>query len=295
MTHGHTRIPPKGVCIYCGARDVTLTDEHVVPLSLGGFHILEKASCSACAKITAKFEQDVARELWGHARIAYGAPSRRKKKRPTHILLSDPKNPTQKVRVPYSEYAPGMVFYKMHQAGMLAGTPEDFDTSSGWMLVAIANDEKLKTFEKKFGIPMTFATRHVPDSFARLLAKVAYCHVLTELELSDFQPCCVPYILGAKSNLSYIVGGEFEIPPPNSRLGYILNTLLEGTMERMKLIASVRLFASEHTPRYHVVVGEIVGRDNIVSVMRKYEFPEKGLLTAVPDRRHYPAHLRTSA
>ena len=36
MTHGHTRIQSRGVCIYCGTRDGVLTDEHVVPLSLGG-------------------------------------------------------------------------------------------------------------------------------------------------------------------------------------------------------------------------------------------------------------------
>lgn len=36
MTHGPTRIPSKGACIYCGARDVKLTDEHIVPRFLAG-------------------------------------------------------------------------------------------------------------------------------------------------------------------------------------------------------------------------------------------------------------------
>jgi hypothetical protein len=62
MSHGHTKIASRGLCIYCGKRDVRLTDEHVVPFSLGGHHILEAASCLTCADITKKFEQDVARE-----------------------------------------------------------------------------------------------------------------------------------------------------------------------------------------------------------------------------------------
>ena len=71
MSHGPTRFSSKGRCIYCGRDDVNLTDEHVVPLSLGGQHVIEGASCSSCAKIATKFERDVAREMWGDARIHY--------------------------------------------------------------------------------------------------------------------------------------------------------------------------------------------------------------------------------
>jgi hypothetical protein len=85
MSHGHTRIASRGACIYCGARGVRLDDEHVVPLSLGGQHILEDASCLSCADITTKFERDVARDMWGDARNSYNVRSRRKRKRKTHI------------------------------------------------------------------------------------------------------------------------------------------------------------------------------------------------------------------
>jgi hypothetical protein len=113
MTHGPTRIDSKGACIYCDVTGVRLTDEHVVPLSLGGQHIIKNASCDDCATITTKFERDVAREMWGDARISYNAPSRRKKERKTHIMLTDPDNPQRKVKVPYSEYPAAMIYYKM--------------------------------------------------------------------------------------------------------------------------------------------------------------------------------------
>ena len=130
MTHGHTRIPSRGACIYCGARDCRLADEHVVPYSLGGQRILEGASCDLCADITKKFEQDVARDMWAAPRNSYNAPSRRKKLREKYIWLSDPERPDRKIKVPYSEYPAAMIFYKMGKAGLLEGLPDDVDLSS---------------------------------------------------------------------------------------------------------------------------------------------------------------------
>ena len=65
MPHGPFYVPSRGACIYCGATDAALSDEHVVPYGLGGSHVLRKASCCRCAAITSKFERKVMRELWG--------------------------------------------------------------------------------------------------------------------------------------------------------------------------------------------------------------------------------------
>ena len=194
MSHGHTRIPSRGACIYCGATGVRLTDEHVVPLALGGVHILEGASCDDCSDITKRFEQDVARELWGAPRNSYNAPSRRKKQRSSHIVLTDPEQPGRTVKVPYSEYPAAMVFYKRTKAGLLEGLPETVDISSAWQLVAICDDAKAKAFLQKYNMKAPSKFRHVPDSFARMLAKIGYCHLLTELPVGSFRPICLPYI-----------------------------------------------------------------------------------------------------
>ena len=222
MSHGPSRIPSKGRCIYCRATGIELTDEHFLPLSLGGQHVIEKASCRGCANITKKFEQDVARELWGDARISYDAPSRRKKQRPTHIKLRDPETPGRTVTIPYSEYPAALIFYKMHKAGMLLGAPVNLDISSAWQFSVVHDDEKANGFERKFGIKLTVKFRHVPVSFGRLLAKIGYGQVLWALGLEDFRPFCVPYIIGAKDNVSYIVGSSFDIPTPEPGVGYNL-------------------------------------------------------------------------
>jgi hypothetical protein len=268
MSHGHTRIPSRGVCIYCGKENLRLTDEHVVPLSLGGQHILEGASCLACADITKKFEQDVAREMWGAARNSYNAPSRRKAKRASHVLLSDPDRPDQKVKVPFSEYPAAMVFYKMGRAGLLEGLPENVDLSSAWQLVAIHDDEKANKFQEKFGIRLTSKFRHVPESYARLLAKIGYCHMLVKLEPKDFRPICLPYILG-KPNASFIVGGSMNDLPPSAGFGYVLRTACFGTEDRLMLMAEIRLYANNGTPIYHVVVGDVNGSKQVTAMLEK--------------------------
>jgi hypothetical protein len=269
MSHGPTKIASRSACIYCGRTDVRLTDEHVVPLSLGGKHVLEGASCLSCAEITKKFEQDVAREMWGDARTSYDAPSRRKKLRKTHIMLSDPDNPGRRVKVPYRDYPATMIFYKMHRAGLLEGMPDTVDMSARWQFSAIHDDLKAKDFEKRFGVKLTSKFRHVPDSFARLLAKIGYCHTLCVLDPGDFRPICLPYILGQKTNPSYVVGGTFDIAEPDPDKGYVLSTVGFAGTDRLMLLAEIRLFANLYTPTYHAVVGDIRGAENIRAVLDK--------------------------
>lgn len=269
MSHGPTRIPSKGVCIYCRRTGVLLTDEHIVPYSLGGQHVILKASCEKCADITKKFEQDVARELWGDARTSYNAPSRRKKERRSHVVLTDPLEGTKKLSIPVGEYPAPMVFYKMSQAGLLAGASEQEDGSAKWVLVAITDEKRLERFEQKHPGKLTATFRHVPDSFARLLAKIGYGQTLCSLDINDFNPICLPFILGSKRNLSYIVGGRVSIEDAVPQVGYRLSNHLFGTKDRAVIIAEIRLVANNATPTYHVVVGDVVGVENVRNVNSK--------------------------
>jgi hypothetical protein len=259
MSHGHTRIESRGA---------VLTDEHVVPLSLGGRHILVQASCRSCADITTKFERDVARDMWGDARNSYNVASRRKKERKTHLFLTDPTNPARRVKVPYAEYPAAMVFYKMGGAGLLEGMPDTVDLSTQWQLVAVADNAKANAFQETFGVPLTAKFRHLPESFARLLAKVGYCHFLTVLEPGDFRPICLPYIMGARKNPSYVVGGTFEIAEAET-VGYRLSTVGFGSLNRLMLVAEIRLFSNAATPTHHVVVGDVFGTDSVAAVLKK--------------------------
>lgn len=269
MSHGPTKIKTKGVCIYCSRAFPNLSDEHVIPLSLGGQHVIQKASCLDCADITKKFEQDVARELWGDARISYDAPSRRKKQRPSHITLPGRFPSDAPLKVKYNEYPAPMIFYKMPQAGILQGLTQDDDLSPKWKLVCIADDDKIKKFETQYPGRLTAKFRHVPESFGRLIAKIGYCQVLCSLDPSDFNPICLPYILGTEKNLSYVVGGRETTAEVLPGIGYSMSSHLFGTADRAVIAAEIRLFADNCTPSYHVVVGDVLGQENVNRVKEK--------------------------
>jgi hypothetical protein len=214
MSHGPTFIEPKGACIYCGAKGIRLTDEHIVPYSLGGFHVLREASCYICANVTKRFEQRVARDLWGDARVSFNAPSRRKEERPKHIYMVDATDTTNRVKVRAEEHPGGLVFYKMDRAGLLEGLPEDVDVSRSWQLVVIDDEKRRTAFLEQHKSRLTLKYRHVPQDFGRMLAKIGYGQVLTTLDPTDFRPICVPYILGNKANVSFVVGGGLKDQVP---------------------------------------------------------------------------------
>lgn len=271
MPKGPHHFPPKGTCIYCRKSDVQLTNEHIVPYSLGGTHVLKKASCLQCADITKKFEQRVARDLWGTARHAFDLPTRRKKERKsqTHLKMPDPEKNSKFLTIPANEYPAAMVFYRMGRAGILSGVPEILDISSMWKLIVIDDDERRKNFINNYSEKLTLTFRHVPDAFGKLLAKIGYCQVFSLLDLSDFNPICLPYIMGEKRNLSYIVGGSLDEIPPEPNNGYSIGVRAFGDIQRIMLIAVIRLFANAHTPVYHVVVGDVAGAENIAKVIEK--------------------------
>jgi hypothetical protein len=146
--------------------------------------------------------------------------------------------------------------------------PEKVDLSSMWQFSAVHDDAKAKTFEKTFGIKLTVKFRHVPDSFARLLAKIGYCNLLCILDPGDFRPICVPYILGQKSNLSYIVGGNFDIAEPIQ--AWATYSIRSASVPQIGLCCSRKFGCSRtRTPTYHVVIGDITGADKIASTLKK--------------------------
>lgn len=222
MAHGPTYYESRGVCIYFGSSSVRLTDEHVVPLSLGGVHILRQASCLSCADITKKFEQKVARDLWGDARTSFNAPTRRKRERRTHIKYKDPDDANRVLMIPANEYPAIFVFYKMGQAGFLRGLADTVDVSNNWQMIVIEDDLRRINFLKKYAGKVVGQFRHVPHEFGRLLAKIGYCQLLTALDPDDFHAICLPYILDQKKNISYVVGGSMEDHPPLSGIGFRL-------------------------------------------------------------------------
>lgn len=269
MSHGPTYYSSLGYCIYCKAEGVRLTNEHIVPYSLGGCHVLRGASCDSCAKITSKVELKIARGLWGQARQSFGATSRRKNKKNKTQFIPDGVNIGRVQAVPNEEVPAVFAFYKMPPAGTLLGLNETVDTLPSWTMAAIADSKRQAQFEQKYNFKPAVGFRHQPTEFGQLLLKIGYGQALTHLDCRDFEAICVPYILGEKSNVSWLVGTNMQESEALPDFGYSLRTKALGTTELLYIISEVKLWANTLMPWYHVVVGRVQGRDNVGHVIDK--------------------------
>src|SRR5262245_41766279 len=144
--------PPVNRCIYCGASNIVLTDEHIIPFSLGGIMELPKSSCKPCAKVAHEFEYTCARQIFGKFRIRHNLKTRRKKERPTHLTAAavSPTGKSKQVVLSAQEYPTELFLYKFKTGNRLLGIPASVNTLE-WELVGVSNHEETIAFEKAHG------------------------------------------------------------------------------------------------------------------------------------------------
>jgi hypothetical protein len=209
----------------------------------------------------------IARGLWGQARQSFGATSRRKKGKTQFI--PDGEHIGRIQAVPNEEVPAVFAFYKMPPAGILLGLTETVDTQPSWTIAVIADSNRQEQFEQKYGFKPAVGFRHQPQEFGQLLLKIGYGQALTHLDCRDFEAICVPFILGEKSNVSWLVGTNMQEPDALSDFGYSLRTKAQGTTELLYIISEIKLWANTFMPWYHAIVGRVQGRDKVAHVIEK--------------------------
>jgi hypothetical protein len=255
--------------MYCGRADCVLNEEHIIPFSLGGTLILPRASCANCEKITHRFEGVVGREIFGKFRAKHNLPTRRQKERPTHFKVGTIRGT---IHVPVAEHPTELFVYKFRPPNALAGFPAEFDTSTHhWVPVPIASTEELNSFKKSHDWDGKVSVRMRPIEYARMLAKIAYSYAVANLGYGSFKSLVVDLILGKTDNISYAVGGDWEIEPPVKDGGHLLSIsyLVDVDRKRAWVIVDIRLFASIGSPTYHVVVGEADSAQHLRTMAEK--------------------------
>jgi hypothetical protein len=268
----HKKFPPVGECIYCGARgsEVELTDEHIVPYSLGGNVQLLQASCKPCAQITGALEGYVGRKVLWDFRVHAKIPTRRPGERPDVLpaRISVGAGEAQTLELPITDHPYFMPMPVWGMPALLAGTPprEKFAEENRVHLYWYIPPTLRQTLNLADG---ELAQIHPPDvqvdnhRFARAIAKIAYCQAVSRWGVKGFRRLAMPdLILGKYPMVPHFVGCELkDPPPPMDRKAVHMVDLRVVTIERMRLIVgSVRLFANsgtkDHgTPIYRVIVG----------------------------------------
>jgi hypothetical protein len=270
---------PVGRCIYCrrsgaelnaAGENAKLSPEHIIPFSFGGHWVLPEASCQTCADITGAIEGKCCNMMLRAFRVHADVPTRRKKKRPTHLIVLDGETPHSASRRDVAvEEAPGVVaFPVLGPPDITLGRPPnariDMQTVKWWPTTrdAVERSGKLKAG----GFSAALAHTEIPiGPFMRVLAKIAHGYVVSQATLDGFIPLLPDFILGQTPIASYYVGGTFPmsrvplvVPPPQSEETPHQVYPVAVEIDGLGYIAvQIRLFAGLLTdaPVYTVIAG----------------------------------------
>ncbi|SRR5579862_262727 len=267
---GH-RYPGYGECIYCGSNGGSdgLRDEHIIPLSLNGDAVIEKASCTICEKSINPADTHLAKSVYWHYRLHTGSKTRNPKGRPD-TLTADIEIGGEQTKKEFAakEFPFSTALPIWGDAGFFRGEsidapfPETFFHIYHWMppdireKLGLSGDEHFKVWS---------SGRVSAELFARAIAKIAYCHMVVRHGLHGFRRLALPGIILGKSRAApYFVGGPLHLPPQplgSKALHMVQHVDLASKAGPLKLyMINVRLFASsahkEHgMPIYHVIAG----------------------------------------
>lgn len=269
--HAYVPVPPVGRCIYCGCADKPLTDEHPIPLSLGGHLVLPKASCTACASKTHYYEDVTARTTFGNFRMRHGFPTRRKKERPTHIEFGTvgPDGVAGFAKVPVTEFPAGVFLPHVGRAGVFIGSPPHLDTFQ-WLPHYYGTND-MNEFAERHRWDKKMLVKFMPIEFGQTLIKTCYAYAVAEFGANAFTPICIPQILSQDKNISFIFGqdGKNENKPGESVVWDIKLSYFLSFLPTPLVMAHCSFLPGMGTPIYEVVLGIVQSQEHI-ALMNEY-------------------------
>ncbi len=258
------KFPSAGFCIYCSGVD-GLTDEHIIPLSLGGRLILPDASCAKCSDVTKRFEQVVARDMYWRLRMTLGIASRRKKSRPTHwpSEFQDESGAVTEAQIEVGKLPEFYVVPRLLRPGIC--TDRALISGNSDMKIEIIGDpKKLAAFINgqgagKMQIQHVFAW----GAFSRLIAKVGHAFAAATLGNRGVEFVLPKIVLGETDHAAHWIG---EASPDNQLPdGYDLGLYEWIKDDETYLCVGMTFFGSGRFPVYEAVVGKIVDFDFVQS------------------------------
>lgn len=281
--------PPVRRCIYCGetklpASEGRFTDEHVIPLALGGNLVLQEASCKRCAKIiNREIETPVLDHEWGNLRAKRDFPTRNKQRRKRKKLAAISVTTTDgsPLSIPLAEHSTPTVMYKFGEARILSGLGPGIDDLRWTPTIITSHDEEVEMQRRFPKWDKLHRLKMQPYPFARLLAKIAHSYVVAEYGIA-FTPFVLDIILGRSTDYFLTVGGSWDIQPAVPGGDHVINISMRVMKPAYILIlGEIRLFSQIESPSYHVVVGEIdLKNPDHVAAFEKHRLAGKVMITS---------------
>jgi len=250
-----------GRCIYCGTTDQNLSDEHILPLGLGGTWVLGKASCLECQNITSRFELDVLRHTLLPVRAKVDLPTRHRRKRPIEFPLTIEKNGKElTINLPIDRYPAILALPRFKLPAYIDKRPYDKGIDLNGLYHILLGHKSLREVGRELNADsltytVTYRGFKGGFSFARLLAKIGYGLAIARFGANVIDTAYVlPAILGKLDDVGKWVGTEGE----SSRTTGCLHDA-RISVENDDIYVRIRLFAClpGMCPVYLVVVGSV--------------------------------------
>lgn len=250
-----------GCCIYCGARDVRLTDEHIIPFALNGRESIDDASCDACGLITKRIEQQFCRDIYGALRAQLNYRTRRPKERPAVAKAWDRLGVP--IEVPVKSLPTTYVTLFLPEPDVLLGRPPvELSPEMQLEIRADVGRDVLASPSVEYF--------HSWGVLCHLLAKIGHAAVCATIGREGYEPLLIDYVLGRAATFSHVVGGGGPLKP--DVLTYPLQVVLERTPFGDYLVVYVSLFDGRMSG-YKAVAGRVTDMDRVVRGR-----PDQGLL-----------------
>lgn len=260
-----------GECIYCAkkATETELTDEHIVPFSLGGNAVIVNGSCKTCAAETSKIELELGRKVLMDFRTHANVQTRRPKDRPAQLqfMYSVAGGPIQTKTVPVGDHPYFTPLPVWGLPGLLEGKlpRREFEHYKAHVFYWLPPNIK-QVLGLADGVPAEIPFpdfRFDHERCARAIAKIAYCQTVVQFGLNNFRRLALPdLILGKYPEIPYYVGCKIDDPPPPTERTVVhkIEVGTEVVYGKRLLVTTVRLFANSGVdnhgpPIYEVVVG----------------------------------------
>lgn len=222
-----------GHCIYCDSGDGKLSEEHVIPFSLGANLTLAQASCARCARITGEAERQIARPIAGMLRARLGIQTRNRNGRepiPKKLYFGDEQ---RRVEVLPDEF-PSLFSYPIFaKPGIVEGRARSGAYLTGDVPWSLGQDESYArtsaAFMAKHGCTGFEHTSFRPAVLMTFIAKVAHAAAVALLGPDGFQPLVRDAAIDPGLCADDLLGGTGGAYAPNPHsLHYIEVRQIEG-------------------------------------------------------------------
>jgi hypothetical protein len=269
-------LPTPGKCIYCGATDVELTDEHVIPYAIGkDATILDKACCKVCQKIIQPYEQAVLKKQLGVFRAMIEAPTRRKRDRPTRITLpivevdelgnvlrdlGSREIPIEDAPLILSlwQSPPPRILNQAIDPACANGRPWRYVESK--VMDPILEKVAKETNSAHVAIKLEAVNR---QHYLRSLAKTAHAFVAAEFGVDAFEPFLTDLILKKSDDLARYVGDQSGVASLEGATGHdfkitVGEVFREAGAGTGLIAVFMQLWGDLGSPSHIVIVGKML-------------------------------------